>query len=151
MALELAYPGSGGLIWCFTSWRQQVGSLKIIHAGSIYTMEIGSICPSEICFSLPESCTAQLSETPGWKQGLKGKGVLLMRRCFQAVESGFQCKRVSNRKLRVERPNSHCGCLDMKESSLIPGGFTLSCSLATKQNITCREIYKATITEFISL
>lgn len=36
-------------------------------------MEIGSICPSEICFSLPESCTAQLSETPGRKQGLKGE------------------------------------------------------------------------------
>ena len=82
-------------------------------------MEIGSICPPEICFSLPESCTAQLSETPGRKQGLKGKGVLLTRRCFQVVESGLQCKRV----LRDERPNSHCGRLDVKESSLIPEGL----------------------------
>lgn len=36
-------------------------------------MEIGSICPSEIYVSLPESCTTQLSETPERKQGLKGE------------------------------------------------------------------------------
>lgn len=56
-------------------------------------------------------------------RGSRGKGVLLMRLRFQVVELGLQGKRVSDRVLRDERPNSRCGRLDVKESSSIPGGL----------------------------
>jgi hypothetical protein len=50
-------------------WERASWELEANLAGSVYTMEIGSSCPSER-FSLPGTCVLQLSEMQRRKQGL---------------------------------------------------------------------------------